>query len=86
MSFHTAWVKSGQTIPGQNRVLSAVTPIADKFCDAACGTEWLNVSCRFPFHEVIVVAILNSTFDLIGRCGPLNLSIEIDHVDYFRTV
>jgi hypothetical protein len=30
------WVINGQTIPGQNRLLSAVTPIADKR-----GRNWI---------------------------------------------
>jgi hypothetical protein len=29
------WVISGQTISPENPLLSVVTPIADKFCDAA---------------------------------------------------
>ena len=61
------WVKSGQTVPGQNLTLSAFVRKRTKYCDAANGAKRKNAnkelfsagSCSRALHDGTVQFVLS---------------------------
>lgn len=58
------WVKSGQTVPGQNLTLSAFVRKRTKYCDAANGAKRKNANKELLVQGPVPEHFMTEPFDL----------------------